>query len=122
MPLHKTLKRQIKKYLGEDAVIPEKYQRLLEAISEAYVHSDNDRKLIERSLDLSSKEMNETNNKLREQIKTIQHQATDLEVFNEAMVGRELKMLELKKKLKEVSETCSHVQIPEELYKENTND
>ncbi len=56
MSYHKTLQRQISKFVGEDLFL---------AISETYQHYDEDRALIERSMELSSKELEELNNQLR---------------------------------------------------------
>lgn len=56
VPYHKTLQRQISKFVGEN---------LLQAISQTYQHYDEDRALIERSLELSSKELEELNKKLQ---------------------------------------------------------
>jgi signal transduction histidine kinase/DNA-binding response OmpR family regulator len=66
--MHKLLERQLKKYF------PEKLPEMLEnksfsgffsAIDSAYVSYDDDRQLLERSLELSSKELNEKNQDLR---------------------------------------------------------
>ena len=64
MNYHKLLERQLKRYLVSP-LVPEEYQKLFQVISDAYVHFDEDRMLIERSLELSSKELTEYNNKLR---------------------------------------------------------
>ncbi len=56
MPYHKTLQRQISKFSGEE---------LLRVISETYQHFDEDRALLERSLELSSRELEELNIQLQ---------------------------------------------------------
>ena len=61
------LQRQIKKYLGASEEIPERYRSLFNAINESYDHYEADRKLIERSMDLSSLELIEVNRRLRQQ-------------------------------------------------------
>jgi transcriptional regulator with PAS, ATPase and Fis domain len=63
---HKTLQRQMLKYLGQDFPMLKELEPFLKAISDAYVHFDEDRALIERSLELSSKELNDINRKLEE--------------------------------------------------------
>lgn len=63
--MHRVLERQIRRYLGSTAV-PAEWQPLLQAISDAYTDADSGRKLLDRSLDLSSKEFQETNRQLRE--------------------------------------------------------
>jgi len=59
--MHDILERQVARYLGPDALekAPKEVISLLNAISETYEHADDDRKLIERSLDISSRELNE---------------------------------------------------------------
>ncbi|MBI2315002.1 PAS domain-containing protein [Candidatus Daviesbacteria bacterium] len=56
MPYHKILERQISKFSGGE---------LFQAISTTYTHSDEDRALLERSLELSSKELEEVNKQLQ---------------------------------------------------------
>lgn len=56
MPYHKTLQRQISKFSGEE---------LLQVISDTYQHHDEDRALTERSLELSSKELEDLNKELQ---------------------------------------------------------
>lgn len=56
MSINKLLKRQIEKYLGKDSPVPKEMQSLFSAVNDAYDGFDKDRELVERSLDLSSKE------------------------------------------------------------------
>jgi signal transduction histidine kinase len=65
---HKTLQRQIRKFLGEDPVVSPQLEQLLHSVSSAYVHADEDRELIERSLELSSRELTDTNKKIRDEV------------------------------------------------------
>ncbi|MBN1258326.1 PAS domain S-box protein [Candidatus Peregrinibacteria bacterium] len=62
--MNELLKRQIEKYFGDSKKFPKEFKLFLSAISEAYDGFDNDRKLIERSLDISSKELMGLNNSL----------------------------------------------------------
>ena len=64
MSYHKLLERQLSRYLVSP-LLTEEYQKLFQAVSDAYVHFDEDHVLIERSLELSSKELTANNNKLR---------------------------------------------------------
>lgn len=71
---HKLLKRQLKKYLGEDE-LPDRLKPLLNAINEAYKQQDDDRQMIERAFDLSSMELSQTIQKLKEtQLELIQRE------------------------------------------------
>ena len=67
MNFHKILERQIRKTFGEKASIEKKYQELLAIVSKTYDGFDEDRLLIERSLEISSKELNTINNQLKKE-------------------------------------------------------
>jgi PAS domain S-box-containing protein len=62
--MHRLLHRQLKKFTGRTDGFPEDIQRLLGAVSDAYSAGDDDRALIERSMDLSSRELLERNQEL----------------------------------------------------------
>ena len=62
---NKLLIRQIKRYLGSEAEIPENFSKLLNAVSHTYDHNESDRDLLERSMELSSQELSLANKKLR---------------------------------------------------------
>lgn len=64
--LHSLLKRQLNKYFGENTSFTEEYSAFLEAVSDAYYGFDEDRLIIERSLELSSQELIDSNNELRQ--------------------------------------------------------
>jgi len=65
---HKLLKRQLSKYIGEEE-IPEKFKPFLDAVNSAYIEFEKDRILMERSLEISSREYNENIKKI-EKLKT----------------------------------------------------
>jgi len=67
--MHPLLKRQIKRVGSADLTIPpspEKWDQLVERISNAYTEADQGRELLERSLALSSKEMQQLYDNLRQ--------------------------------------------------------
>lgn len=64
---HRLLKRQAKKYFGEN--IPEGLDSFLEAVSQSYEHYESDRILIERAMEISSKELTASNRKLLDESK-----------------------------------------------------
>jgi two-component system, OmpR family, sensor histidine kinase VicK len=62
--MHRSLERQIKKSLPSLDLASPQWGDFLKAIDQSYRHFDEDRKLISRSLDLSSKELVEVNEKI----------------------------------------------------------
>ena len=63
--MHNLLRRQLKKQFGEAFIVPEQWQQFVHAVNDAYVQSDDDRSMLERSLDLSSQELLEANRDLK---------------------------------------------------------
>lgn len=62
--LHRLLKRQIESHLGSTELTKE-LQSFILAVNEAYISQDKDRSLLERSIDISSREYNENMEKIR---------------------------------------------------------
>jgi signal transduction histidine kinase len=62
---HSLLRRQFKRHYGDLESIPAAWLPLLHAVSEAYHQFDDDRRMLERSLELSSAELVEANQRLR---------------------------------------------------------
>ena len=69
--MHRLLKRQYKRFLEETLTSNEKQklEKFLAAVSEAYQQSDDDRNMIERSLELMSDELTERNAALQDELK-----------------------------------------------------
>ncbi|MBU1701107.1 MAG: response regulator [Candidatus Eisenbacteria bacterium] len=63
--LHSLLQRQLRRHLGNVDTCTAELKNFIEAVNAAYIQSDEDRKMIERSLDLSSKELLEANSEIR---------------------------------------------------------
>ena len=55
--MHRLLRRQLRKYLGVEDEVPAPLQAFLAAVDAAYADFDSDRAMLERSLELSSKEL-----------------------------------------------------------------
>ncbi len=66
--MHKLLRRQIQRHFGNPDDLRPELRALLDAVSEAYTASDDDRVLLERSMDLASDELFQTNNRLRAEL------------------------------------------------------
>jgi PAS domain S-box-containing protein len=62
---HRLLQRQIRKHLGDKTQLPAEWLSLLGAVEDAYGQFETDRKLVERSMDLSSNELLEANSLIR---------------------------------------------------------
>jgi signal transduction histidine kinase len=64
LPTQSLLKRQLKRFFGNDFSIPAEWQGFIAAVDSAYADFEIDRQLIERSTELSSKELVEANSDL----------------------------------------------------------
>ncbi len=65
--MNRLLKRQIKRVLGSLDNVPQNMLPLLESISKSYDHYEDDRLLLERAMDISSDELHDANEQLREE-------------------------------------------------------
>jgi two-component system, cell cycle sensor histidine kinase and response regulator CckA len=63
--MHSLLKRQIDRHFGGQFQIPAEWLTLIRAIDDAYWAFDDDRVMLERSLDLSSQELLQANSEMR---------------------------------------------------------
>jgi hypothetical protein len=100
--MHEILIRQIKKFFGSPEKIPKERLDFIQAINKTYKGFSEEVELAQRSLDINSAELEANNKKLREEVKKTQYRALELEKMNNAMVDRELKMIQLKKELSEL--------------------
>ncbi|MCG2722826.1 MAG: PAS domain S-box protein [Thermodesulfovibrionales bacterium] len=84
--MHNLLKRQLNKYFGDSLQVPTEWQKFVEAVNDAYMQSDVDRGMFERSLDISSQELLHTNSEMRSLISllaaTIESTADGILVVN----------------------------------------
>jgi PAS domain S-box-containing protein len=63
--IHSLLKRQLKRYFGDESGIPDDWQGFMSAVNDAYREFDLDREMLERSLELSSQELLDANSQMR---------------------------------------------------------
>lgn len=63
---HKLLQRQLRRAFGD--VLPEDLTPFIQAVNEAYLQHEDDRMLLERSLELTSDELMARNERLREEL------------------------------------------------------
>jgi serine phosphatase RsbU (regulator of sigma subunit) len=75
---NKLLERQIRRYIKTADISGAEFQDLFAAVSQAYTHHEEDRLLIERSLDLSSQELSDANRALREASRIIEQRNQEM--------------------------------------------
>ena len=64
-PMHSLLRRQLKRHLGDGVPVPVAWREMVEAVDDAYRAFDDDRAMLERSLELSSRELLQANSEMR---------------------------------------------------------
>jgi light-regulated signal transduction histidine kinase (bacteriophytochrome) len=79
--INRLLKKQIAKKFGPVEQLPKEMEGLIEAISQSYDRYDRDLELIERTMDLSSQELNEANEKMAQQTRQLETRNKELEQF-----------------------------------------
>lgn len=67
--MNRLLKRQVKRFFGDIENVPKEMLPFLEAVEHSYNHYEEDRLLLERAMDISSEELVEANQQLREEAK-----------------------------------------------------
>ncbi len=79
--MHRLLQHQLKKYFGkysgDISSVPPEWQDFLSAVDEAYCQYDDDHLIVERSLELSSEELLQANNQLRELLTAVEGQVAE---------------------------------------------
>jgi PAS domain S-box-containing protein len=63
--MHSLLRRQIKKIFGSLEKIPKDFDEIVKVINDAYFNFDEDRLMLERSIEISSNELVEANSRMR---------------------------------------------------------
>lgn len=126
--MNKLLQRQVSKFLGDVNSLPDDLRKFLDIIEESYEHFERDRKMLERSIEISSMEMKEINARLvteteegkREVYKQLQESLLLLNEDKEEVIPKDLdyrKLQNIAEILKQ--ETQKRRQVEEELT--NTN-
>ncbi|HEX8704215.1 MAG TPA: ATP-binding protein [Myxococcaceae bacterium] len=93
MSYHKLLERQLRRLLGGLERLPPGFEPFLSAVSEAYQAADEDRRSLDRSLELMSQELLERNEQLRTEL-TIRQQAEEALLREKAEQEALIKKLE----------------------------
>lgn len=99
--MHRVLERQLKKVFGSLEAVPQdsKMTELIALIDATYMHNDEDRELIERSFEISSRELSGLNKKAHDESEEMKKNIEELARMNKLMINREMKMIELKKEI-----------------------
>jgi two-component system NtrC family sensor kinase len=100
---HKLLERQLRRFLGGLDRLPPGLEPFLAAVSEAYQASDEDRRSIERSLELTSQELLERNDQLRIELVIRQH-------AEQALLAEKAEQEALIKKLEDAHNQLLHTE------------
>lgn len=105
--MHPILERQIMRSLGAppSADVPPGLLALLQAVNETYTHADEDRQLLTRSLELSSKEFVDINRKLHSENEIIEREVRDR---TEKLTKANLELQELDKRKSEFLSIAAH--------------
>ena len=67
--MNRLLKRQLKRYFGGIDNLPDEMKPFIDAVERSYNHYEEDRLLLERAMEISSEELVEVNQQLREETK-----------------------------------------------------
>ena len=104
--MHRILERQIARSFGAlSADTPPRWLEFLRGVSDTYAHADEDRRLLERSLELSSKEFSELNKRLRSENETIEREVRNR---TEELTRANAELQELDKRKSEFLSIAAH--------------
>lgn len=74
---HNLLKRQVKRHFGSTERVPREWEPFVDAINDAYLQADDDRRMLERSLELTSQELLGANLETRAVFERLMHTSPD---------------------------------------------
>lgn len=77
LEIHRLLKRQLKRYLGDFENLPEDVKAFVTAVNDAYWQAEEDRTRLERTLAISSEELLTANNALKGVLQDVEQQVAD---------------------------------------------
>ncbi|MEO0405233.1 MAG: hypothetical protein AAF193_10210, partial [Bacteroidota bacterium] len=69
--LSRLIKRQLKKTFGSLEDVPEDVMKFAQVVNQSYVHYEGDRKLLERTMEISSQELTDSNKRLVDESKKL---------------------------------------------------
>ena len=65
MTVHTLLRRQVKRFFGAESEVPKEIEAFVRAVDEAYGQFDEDRRMLEHSIELSSSDLLQANAEIR---------------------------------------------------------
>ncbi len=83
--MNNLLENQLRKYHGENLAISPELQPLLEVVSRAYDEFDDDRRKLERSIDLTSDELGKAHSQLNKRASELEVAYRELEAFSHSI-------------------------------------
>jgi len=110
-PLHRLLRRQLKRHAGNADEFAASHTSLLAAISAAYEEFDGGRRMLERALDLSSRELFQSNTELRADIEQRKRVEEALRASQAELVAKNQELESLNRQLQEArraAEAANH--------------
>lgn len=114
---NKLLNRQLHKHFGEFHEIPADYIEIFKIISESYHHYEKDRKMLERSIDLSSNEMIALNTKLKKEASELKSAHHELEIVHGKLVQAEMEVRRFAKHINNILEE-ERLHVAKEIHDE----
>jgi len=75
--IHRLLQRQLKRHFDDPANIPEGWQSFIAIVNDTYLQFDDDRTMLEHTLELSSQELLEANSKMQSLLHTVEAQVAE---------------------------------------------
>ena len=92
--MHRLLRRQLRKHLGVgvEGEIPEFLQAFIGAVDQAYADFESDRAMLERSLELSSNELSQTNKALNEKRAGLESKIAEISEMQQQLLTEERRL------------------------------
>ena len=113
--VNKLLLRQAKKYLGGLEGLPQNYTAFMQAVNDSYHHYEKDHILLERSIELSSAEMIELTEHVKNETRELKKAHEELKATEKIRLEKRLDEEKIKK-LQEMTQVTIEVQERERSY------
>jgi eukaryotic-like serine/threonine-protein kinase len=119
--MHSLLNRQIEKFFRTADMIPESYRPFVSAIDRAYEEADTDRRMLERSLEISSQEMIQSYEEMRllqGKLETrVEERTAELFEANKSLHARVQELAALQKTALEIASSTNSTTLLESIVR-----